>query len=163
MEIRRQAETHNPGWVTGAPPVRNQVRMVMVRLETLASGLLRVSTPQARGWAVTVHTRDELARAVAQAFTEAQLASYAAWKGEAYDLDAMTEVDESSPLTAATRTRDFSVRARSDVHNPDDWTPLSDGRWRSPGGRVYGPDTDAVRKVLAKRHRRSRSGRDPHL
>jgi hypothetical protein len=154
MEIRRQADTHNPAGVTGAVPIRNQVRMVMVRLETLASGLLRVSTPQARGWAVTVHTRDDLARAVQQAFTEAQLASYAAWKGEAYDLDAMTEVDESNPLTAATRTRDFTARARSDVHNPDDWTPLPDGRWRSPAGRVYGADTDAVRKVLIKRRRR---------
>lgn len=153
MEIRRQADTHNPSGVTGAAPVRNQVRVVTVRLETLASGLLRVSTPQARGWAVTVHTRDELARAVQQAFIEAQVASYATWKGEAYDLDVLTEVDESSPLTAATKTRDFTMRARTDVHNPDDWVPLPDGRWRSPGGRVYGADTDAVRKVLAKRRR----------
>jgi hypothetical protein len=153
MEIRRQAETHNPGGVTGASPVRNQVRMVMVRMETLASGLLRVSTPQARGWAVVVRNRDELARAIAQAFTEAQLASYAAWKGEPYDLDALTGVDESSPLTAATRTRDYTARRRTDVYNPEDWTQMSDGKWRSPGGRVYKPDTDAVRKVLAKRRR----------
>lgn len=156
MEIRRQAETHNPGGVTGAAPVRNQVRVVDVRLETMPEGFIRVSTPQARGWAVTVRTRDELARAIQQAFVEAQVASYAAWRGEPYDLDALTPVDNTHPLTAATRTRDFTVRARTDVHNPDDWTPMSDGRWRSPGGRLYGPDTDAVRKVLAKRHR-------PHL
>jgi len=151
--IRRQADTHNPSGVTGAAPIRNQVRVVFLRLETLASGLLRVSSPQARGWAVTVHSRDDLAKVVQLAFIEAQVASYATWRGQAYDLDAMTPVDESSPLTAATRTRDFTLRARSDVHNPDDWVPMPDGRWRSPGGRVYGADTDAVRKVLAKRRR----------
>jgi hypothetical protein len=158
MEIRRQADTHNPGNVTGAAPVRHQVRSVDVRLETLPEGLIRVSTPQARGWSVTARTRDDLARAIQQAFTEAQVASYAAWRGEAYDLDAMTEVDNTHPLTAATRTRDFTLRARSDVHNPDDWTPMPDGRWRSPGGRLYGADTDAVRKVLAKRRRRPHTG-----
>jgi hypothetical protein len=153
MEIRRQADTHNPSGVTGAAPIRNQVRVVHLRVETLASGKLRVSTPQARGWARTVHTRDELAMAIQQAFLEAQVASYATWKGEAYDLDAMTDVDESNPLTAATRTRNFTVRTRTDVHNPDDWVPMPDGKWRSPGGRIYKADTDAVRKVLAKRRR----------
>jgi hypothetical protein len=154
--IRRQADTHNPGGVTGAAPVRHQVRTVDVRLETLPQGFIRVSTPQARGWSVTVRTRDDLARAIQQAFTEAQVASYAAWRGEAYDLDAMTEVDNSDPLTAATRTHNFTARARSDVHNPNDWTPMPDGRWRSPGGRIYSSNTDAVRKVLAKRRRQPR-------
>lgn len=158
MEIRRQADTHNPSGVTGAAPIRNQVRAVLLRVETLSSGQIRVSTPQARGWARTVRTRDELAMAIQQAFTEAQVASYAAWRGEAYDLDAMTEVDNTHPLAAATRTRDFTVRARTDVHNPDDWVPMPDGRWRSPGGRLYGADTDAVRKVLAKRRRHPRPG-----
>lgn len=153
MEIRRQADTHNPGGVTGAAPVRNQVRTLELRLESMPEGFIRVSTPQARGWAVTARTRDDLARAVQQAFTEAQVASYAAWKGEAYDLDAMTPVDNNHPLTAATRTHDFTPRTRTDVHNPDDWTPMPDGRWRSPGGRMYEAKTDAVRKVLAKRNR----------
>jgi hypothetical protein len=153
MEIRRQGDTHNPGGVTGVPPIRNQVRAVEVRMEAMPGGSLRVSTPQARGWAVVVHTRDELVRAVQRAFTEAQIASYAAWKGESYDLDALTEVDNSHPLTAATRTRSFEVRARTDVYNPEDWTQMPDGSWRSPGGRIYGKDTDTVRKVLAKRRR----------
>lgn len=153
MEIRPQGVTHNPGGVTGAAPTRNQVRAVEIRVESMPDGQLRVSTPLARGWVAMVRTRDELVRAVAQAFTEAQVASYARWKGEAYDLDALTAVDNSSPLTAATRTRDFTVRARSDVYHPEDWTPLPDGSWRSPGGRVYGKDTETVRRVMAKRRR----------
>lgn len=159
MEIRRQGETHNPGGVTGAASTRNQVRVVYLRLESLDSGQILISTAQARGWAVTARNRDDLAKAVQLAFAEAQSASYAAWKGEAYDLDVLTMVDNTHPLTAATQTRDFSAaRVRKDVHNPQDWTPMPDGRWRSPRGRLYRADSDAVRRVLAKRGQSLGSG-----
>lgn len=149
--IRTQAETHHPE-VHGPAAVRNQVRSVMVRIDGLPGGRLRISAPSARGWARTVRTRDELVRAVSEAFTEAQLASYARWRGEAYDHDALSDVDDSDPLVASAPHIQRVMRAgRSDVHSPLDWVPLPDGRWRSPAGRVFGADTDAVKRVKAKR------------
>lgn len=149
--ILAQGETHDPQRVRGPAETRNQVRSVMVRVDALGNGRLRISTPGARGWARTVSTRDELNRAVGEAFVEAQVASYARWRGEAYDHDAMSEVDPSSPMTAAATRIERSQRVgRSDVHDPREWTPLPDGSMRSPSGRVFGADTDAVRKVRAK-------------
>lgn len=163
MEIRRQADTHNPAGVNGPgagvpgpPPVRNQVRSALLRVESLPDGKLRISTPHARGWAVVVRTRDELARAIGQAFTEVQVATYAAYRGEPYELDALTMPDETDPLAASAATIDMSgqrVRRerRSDVHPATAWTPLGDGQWRSPSGRTYRETTQAVQAVLAKR------------
>jgi hypothetical protein len=161
VEIRRQADTHNPSGVVrpavpGPPPVRNQVREALLRVESLPDGRLRISTPQARGWAMVVRTRDELARAIGQAFTEVQVASYAAWRGEPYDLDALTVVDNSDPLTASAAAVDMSAGQgrtlrRTDIHQATAWSPIGDGKWRSPGGREYREDTQAVRAVLAKR------------
>lgn len=160
VEIRRQADTHNPSGVNGplpgAAPVRNQTRAALVRVESLPGGRLRLSSPQARGWAAVVSTRDELVRAIGQAFTEVQVASYAAWRGEPYDLDAMTLVDDQDPLAASavavdmTGTTKRNVR-RSDVHKVTDWKPIGNGKWRSPSGREYREETQAVQAVLAKR------------
>jgi hypothetical protein len=149
--IRRQGETHVPGTL-GAARTGHQVRAVNLRVETLPSGGVRVSSPQARGWAAVARTPHELANVLQAAFTEAQVASYAAWKGEVYDLDAMTDVDPTDPRTALpapTRTRNRITR--SDARNPADWKRLEDGRWRSPGGRVYGDDTQLVQRVRANR------------
>lgn len=161
VEIRRQADTHNPGGVNGSrlpgpPSVRNQSRTALLRVESLPGGRIRVSSPQARGWAVVVRTRDELVRAVAQAFTEVQVASYARWRGEPYELDALTEVDDLDPLAASAATVDMTGTAkrnvrRTDVHKVTDWTPVGNGKWRSPTGREYGEDTQQVRRVKAKR------------
>lgn len=149
--IRTQAETHHPE-VRGPAPVRNQVRSVMVRIDTVPGGKLRISAPGARGWARTVQTRDELVRAVGEAFTEAQLASYASFRGEAYDLDALSEIDDTDPLTAsAPHVQAVRRSGRSDVHSPLDWVPLEDGSMRSPRGRVFGANTEAVKRVKAKR------------
>jgi len=157
MEIRRQGETHDPQrvhQVRGPATTRNQVRSIGVRIDALANGKLRISTPYARGWARTVRTRDELAKAIAEAFVEAQVASYAQWRGEAYDLDALTPVDNADPMTAAAPRVHQNLRQdRNDVHDPRDWTPLPDGRWRAPSGKVYGAGTDAVQRVRAKRQR----------
>lgn len=156
-EIRRQGETHDPQrvhQVSGPATTRNQVRSIGLRIDALEGGKLRLSTPYARGWARTVRTRDELAAAVAEAFREVQVASYAQWRGEAYDLDVLTPVDNTDPMTAAApHVRQNLRQDRNDVHDPRDWTPLPDGRWRAPGGKVYGAETDAVRRVVAKRRR----------
>jgi hypothetical protein len=154
MEIRRQGETHDPQRVHGPASTRNQVRAIVARIEALPSGKLRMSLPGARGWATVVGTRDELVRAIAQAFTEAQIASYGRWRGQGYDRDIETPVyrDDPDPLIAAvTPLRGGRTPQRSDVHPPDAWTPLENGSWRSPGGRVFRSDSDAVRRVREKR------------
>jgi hypothetical protein len=142
--------------VPGPAETRNQVTSVHVRIDAQPSGGLRISSPYARGWARHVRTRDELVRAVAEAFREAQIASYARWRGEAYDHDAETDVDNSDPLAAASPRVEPSRRAlaggrrRTDVHDPREWTPLENGDWRAPSGRVFRADSDAVRKVRTK-------------
>lgn len=151
--LRRQGETHVPGAnPLGAASVPHQVREVTMRIETLPDGGIRMSTPQARGWAAVAHNDRELARAILSAFTEAQVAAYAAWKGQVYDLDALTDVDPQDPATAlpdAPRRRDRTVR--SDTRHPADWARLDDGRWRSPGGRVYQETSQLVQRVIANR------------
>lgn len=153
-EIQRQARTHrvHEGTVQGPAVTRNQVRSVPVRIDAVPGGL-RVSTPLARGWAMVARTPQELARAIGAAFTEAQVASYARWRGETYELDEMTDVVAGDALAAATRTVQFRRRVRADQHNPADWSQLSDGSWRSPGGFTYRPDTAVVARVRASRRR----------
>jgi hypothetical protein len=152
--IPRQGDTHRPGphGQIGPPPIQHQVRSVNVRLDVMPGGGMRVSTPDARGWAVVASGPRQLLDALAGAFTEAQVASYARWKGETYELDALTEVDNTDPLATTRQWRRRRGRiARSDAHNAAEWTRLEDGRWRAPGGRVYRQDCDVVRKVRAKR------------
>lgn len=148
--------------VQGPAPVAHQVRSVLVQIEELSTGHLRISTPAARGWAVTVRTEHDLARAVGSAFTEAQVAAYSRWKGDAYDLDELTAAlagDPMAPPRVRPSRRDYPPpgvgygpgQRRPDTSAPADWVKLEDGRWRSPGGRAYRPETDMVAKVKARR------------
>lgn len=150
-EIRPQGETYRQP----APPgVRNQVRTIQLRVEQLPEGLLRVSTPTAQGWAAVARTPEELTRIIASAFTEAQLAAYAAWRGQHYDLAELCSRDDPDPLVHAPlnrRVRRPSVRR--DQFDPMDWKVDSEGMWCSPGGRRYRPDSTMVRRVIAARRR----------
>jgi hypothetical protein len=149
--IRRQGETHTPGTL-GVARSGHRVRALSLRVEMLPEGGVRVSSPQARGWAAVARTPHELAKVLARAVTEVEVASYAAWKGEVYDLDAMTDVDPDDPSTALPAPlRRRNRLTRSDARNPADWKRLDDGRWRSPGGRVYGDQTQLVQRVRANR------------
>lgn len=149
--IRRQGETHVPGGL-GIARSGHPVRAVSLVVETLPDGAVRVSSPQARGWAGIARNPHELARIVASAFTEAQVAAYAAWKGQLYDLDELTEVDPGDPTTALpTPARHRDRLVRSDAQHPADWRRLEDGRWRSPGGRFYREGTQLVERVRANR------------
>jgi hypothetical protein len=154
-EIRRQGETHRvgPDGIIGPPPgTAHRVRSLDLRLDVLPNGKVRISTPQARGWAVVASGGRQILDGVSSAFNEAQIAAYSRWKGEDYELDALTEVDNSDPLAT---TRQWQAPAnrteRTDVHSPADWTRMSDGRWRSPGGRMYREDCGTVQKVIRKR------------
>jgi hypothetical protein len=145
-----QTRAHVGARLPGPPSVRNQVRSVPIQVDATPWGW-RVSTPLARGWAAIARSPQQLAAAIGAAFTEAQVASYARWKGSAYDLDEMTDVVPGDSLAAAVATTTFRHRSRPDQHDPAAWTPLSSGRWRSPSGREYRPDTDVVRRVKARR------------
>lgn len=148
--------------ITGPAPVAHQVRSVLVQIDSLSTGELRISTPAARGWAVTARSQSDLVRAIGGAFTEAQIAAYARWKGGAYDLDALTAAvpgDPMAPPRERAARRDYPGpgvgygpgRRRPDTSAPEDWVKMEDGRWRSPAGRAYRPDTMMVAKVKARR------------
>jgi hypothetical protein len=157
-EIRRQGETHRagPDGTVGPPPSppapAHRVRSLDIRLDVMPDGGMRVSTPQARGWAVVASGPRQLLGALQEAFTEAQVAAYSRWKGEPYELDALTEVDNTDPLATTRQWQAPRDRTqRTDVPSPADWTQMHDGRWRSPGGRFYRDDCETVKKVLRKR------------
>lgn len=147
-----------------APPgVAHQVRTVTVRVEQLPDGKFRLSTPAARGWAAVGRTPNELGRAVAGAFVEAQCAAYARWRGERYELDELTEPVAGDPLApprrpVRNRTNRDNVgwgrnQDRPDQYSVEQWERMPDGRLRSPAGHVYGPDSLIGQRVLARAHR----------
>lgn len=147
-----------------APPgVAHQVRAVTVRVEQLADGRWRLSTPSARGWAAVGRSPNEIGRAVASAFVEAQCAAYARWRGERYDLDDMTEVVHGDPMAppqrpVRPRTNRGNVgwgrnQDRPDQHPVERWERMPDGRLRSPAGHVYRPDSVIGQRVLARAQR----------
>jgi len=156
--------THIPRAITGAANTGHQVRSITVRVDQLPNGRLRISTPTARGWAAVAGTQPELARAIQGAFTEAQVAAYARWRGTQYDLDALTahvpgdalagrkpqrvqgrgKTDKRAPRTG----EGWSYgQQRPDVHLPNEWAEQPDGRWRSPSGRMYRADAAQVVRV----------------
>lgn len=139
----------------------------------------RFTSPQRmRGWAAVAYTPQELAAALRQAQTEADIAGYARWRGSSYDEpDAIAAGQDRTPpprapLSAADR-RAQAERPRSqlpdgaawgvnrkllrpDVADPAEWTVLPDGRLQSPPrvGRkplIYGRDTTMGRRILDRR------------
>lgn len=144
-----------------APPgVAHQVRAVTVRIEQLSDGSMRLSTSAARGWAAVARTPNEVGRAALSAFTEAQCAAYARWRGERYDLDELTEPVAGDPLApprrpVRPRTNRDNVgwgrnQERPDRHDVQDWERMPDGRLRSPNGLVYRRDSMMAQRVLAR-------------
>lgn len=134
------------------PPASAQrVTTITLQVEALGAGGLRLSTPQARGWAAVARTQTELAKAVQAAYLEVSCASYARAKGAPYDLDVLTTHVPGDSLAAAPQRRVRGRVARRKTYHVEDWTRMEDGRWRSPSGRVYREDTTAVRNVVRKR------------
>lgn len=158
------AQINRPTQQLGAAPTRHQVRTIDLKLETMPDGKLRISTPTARGWAAVAANPTELVRAVKDAFTEAQIAAHARWKGTEYDLDALTAALPGDPMAPPRARRSRRTpgapgvgwkrgQQRPDTYNPADWTRCEDGRWRSPAGRHYQPSNPVVGKVIAARRR----------
>lgn len=136
------------------PPSRPdlRVRTISLTVEATPAGRYRLSSPHARGWAAEVGSQLELARAIASAFTEVSVASYARAKGTPYDLDALTERVEGDALANQPRTRARSgPRGKRKTYHPADWRKFEDGRWQSPSGRVYRENTRQVQGVIRAR------------
>ena len=107
------------------------------------------------GWAQTAQGVHGLAATVDHAWRELQIAAYARRRGVMYDLARHEDREPTGPAAvklgdAAHPSSHGSAKWRV-MHNPADWVPLPDGRWRSPSGRVYGAGTDHVRRVIARR------------
>lgn len=124
--------------LVAAAPVAHQVREVVLRIEQVEPGVLKVSAPF--GWVGGLaRTPRELAQLIGQSFGEAQVAAYMRWR-------------QSSPyMQGAVGTRKRR-KFRRDVHNPADWRLDRDGRWVTPGtGRRWHADTQVVQRVRARR------------
>lgn len=129
------------------PPSRPDLRVhtISLTVEAIASGRYRLSSPHARGWAAEVGNQPELARAIATAFREVSVASYARAKNTPYDLEVTPgRADGSSPNQPRTK-------ARRKTYHPGDWSKFEDGRWQSPSGRVYRENTRQVQGVIKAR------------
>ena len=125
------------GDLAGAAPTPRQVREVVLRIEQVSPGVLKVSAPF--GWVGGLaRTPPELARLVSQSFREAQVAAYARWRQSAY--------------TQGGGERKKRRVSRRDVFDPAEWRVDDDGMWIDPGlGRRWHPDTQVVRRVMDKR------------
>lgn len=140
---------------------RHQVHTLALQVDAIPGGGYRIRTPQARGWAAVARNPHQLAAALTQAFLEAQVAAYARWRGERYDLDDLTEPVPGDPM-APDRPRPRPVtnvqpvgwgrnQQRPDVAPLEQWTKLPTGNWQSPAGRQYRPDSVMVARVRARR------------
>lgn len=123
------------------------VRSITVQVQQLPDSYV-ISAVQASGWSATARNPIELARALAVAFTEVDVASYARWKGQAYDL--AQNPDRQARRPPGSRR---SALGGGDSHDPSEWSKLDDGRWLSPGGRTFRADSQQVVKVVAKRRK----------
>lgn len=127
-----------------APEGRQRAPTAIVPLVVRRSpdGRLVFSSPALPGWGRAATGPTEVARAVDAALCEVDLAAYAARRQVAYDAAHLADpVVEPMP----------PGRRCPDPWPCSMWTPLPDGRWRSPTGRVYRADAAVVRRVVRRR------------
>ncbi len=180
LTVVRQRPTPQPA----ARPARQgpRSRRLVLEVERVSSPHrgtgYRLRAPRALGWAAVAYTPQELARALHDGWTEAEIAGYARWRGSSYDTpEAMEQghrpVPPRAPVTAAQRAED-AQRPRSvlppgqpwgsnrrllrpDTADPADWTILPNGRLQAPArsdGKpplTYGRDTTMGRRILERR------------
>lgn len=147
-----------PGRLAGR---RHQARSVTLVVERTSTGGMLVRSPKLPGWARAARTPIQVAEAVAAAFTEAEVAAYARFRGTVYDVAEVADQVPTQALTAARRHpaepapqvvgHGKAATQRPDVHPLDRWQPLEDGRWLSPDGRRFGAGTSMVASIIAKR------------
>lgn len=150
---------------TGRPTLP---RHLQLEVQVLDGGRIRLSSPQAVGHAVVVRGPHQLWQGLQQTLREVAVAGYARWSGSTYDQEALSDLsDTNEPAWKRSARRSgigqgardgvlpvsYSSRSpvRPDQANPGAWSPLQDGRWRSPSGRIYRADTRYVRGVIVAR------------
>jgi hypothetical protein len=131
--------------LAGPAPTARQVRSVVVQIDSLPGHALKVSLPRLGEWMRVVWSPEQLARAVAEAFREAQCAAYADFRGEVYDQDA----PERGRTGRAERRRLGGFR--TDTYDPRAWARYEDGTWRSPAGLRYRRESQVVARVIQRR------------
>lgn len=146
---------------------------ITVTVERTDDGRLRVSCPLLPGWQRVTSSPAELAVIVGrEVFTEAEIASYARFRGSVYDAalhpadafeddpeplrlvsqaDSRRHPSEPAPELPSSPSWRSDAPYRPDQHAPADWTPLPDGRWQAPGGRKHRPDSALVASVVQRR------------
>lgn len=135
-------------------------------IERTTGGGVRVTCDDAPGWCAVARTPVELHRAISEGWREADVAAYAQRAGQTYDLLAHDvaavnlslqgaqlpiDVDEQHAAIAAVVSTAMTPGELPKRSNSLAWTPEPDGRWRSPSGRIYGPQTQVVQRVIAQR------------
>jgi hypothetical protein len=130
-----------------------RARSVVVRIDALPGGLMRVSHPATAGWAAAARTPAELARAISAAFIESEIAAYAARRGRIYDgAGVALGVDARGGRPRPSRPERKRASRRSDTYNPADWRLDDVGRLVSPSGkRAYPVESWVARRVMAGR------------
>lgn len=153
----------NPTRQGARPPGPRHLRL---EVEFLDDGGLRLSSPEARGYAVTVRGPLQLwTRLNEDVRIEAAVAGYSRSRGVIYDLDALT--DPTDP-TEPKRRRPYTPRevvgdcsevsysrgavVRPDQVHPSEYTPNPDGTWTSRTGRRISHPAK-VRGIVITRHR----------
>lgn len=135
-----------------------------LEVSRMDGGGLILRCPLAPGWAVPARTPAELAARMEQAWQEAAIAAYARLRGVLYDLAETEETIPEAAIVGSTHPAEeppdeVAARRRRRqrhpaTHEPERWVELEDGRWLSPTGRRYGPETRQVRAVVASLGRR---------
>jgi hypothetical protein len=141
-----RARAQQPGQLHGAAPTRHQVRHVPLLVEQLDDGRLRFSLLRAPDAAWVVSRPQELPRVIQSAFVESQIASYADWRGTAYD---------ASVPTYKRHKPQARSRKRCDVYSAQEWRrdPDRPEVWISPKGLRYSEDRQVVQRVIAQLER----------
>lgn len=135
------------GQLAGPARSARQVRTVTIQVAEVEPGVLRLSQPVTPGWIGDARNPTELARLVASAFVEAQIAAHATWRGEPY------EATDGTLYRRPPRGRSRAPH-RSDTYDPREWRVNADGRWIAPGtgrSRLWSPDSLVVRQVQRRR------------
>lgn len=141
------------------------VRHFRLHVEVLDDGRVRLSSPEARGFAVVARGPLQVWSALGQVRNEATVAGYATWRGVRYDLDELTDpADPTEPKRRRPHTRREAAGdcsevsyaqggvVRPDQAHPAEWKPNRDGSWTSPGGRRYS-DPGYIGPLVIKRAR----------
>jgi hypothetical protein len=151
----------------GAAQPKRDARHAEVQIQRLDDGSLRLSTAQARGFAVIARGPHQLWLAMFTLFREVTIAGYSMAHGVPYDLDALTDpTDPTEPKRRRPTTRRENSGdpgevsygrgsvVRPDQLHPADWIPNADGSWTSPRGRTFRDPA----KIQALKIRRGRMG-----